>query len=294
MEQKRFPGRTYSLYVEHLGSKRLSCLHRRRQLSRGMEGEGGVEQVSGYQKQAEQLKASLELALPPVAVAFCDVVPPHVPSYDDVVPAGCVFWQEAATQTFVTSSKDHELCSVGVHTHHMSQASASQQVDLREVLQAMSGLDYLRENEVEAIPVVKREVKNVLYGPLAEVPVAPDVVLLFGHAQQGLILSEAAERVDGSVPPAMGRPACAIVPQVLNGGTAAVSLGCCGARTYLGVLSDSVALWALPGRKLDEYCEQIDVLARANRALAKFHERRRKDIESGERPSVRESLRRGS
>lgn len=248
--------------------------------------------MSDYQRQANQLMTSLELSLPPIAVAFCDVVPPNVPSYDGVAPAGCVFWQEAATQTFATSSKDHELCSIGVHTHHMSQASASQQVELRETLQAMSGLDYVREEEVAAIPVVQREVRHVLYGPLAAFPVVPDVVLLFAHAQQGLILSEAAGRVDASVPPAMGRPACAIVPQVLNHGLAAMSLGCCGARAYLDVMSDSVALWALPGSKLDQYCEQIDVLARANKTLTVFHERRRKDVASGERPTVRESLQR--
>jgi uncharacterized protein (DUF169 family) len=90
----------------------------------------------------------------------------------------------------------------------------------------------------------------------------------------------------------MGRPACAVVPQVLNHGHAAMSLGCCGARAYLDAWSDSVALWALPGSKLDQYCEQIEVFARANKTLSAFHERRRKDVESGERPTVRESLQR--
>ena len=33
--------------------------------------------------------------------------------------------------------------------------------------------------------------------------------------------------------PAMGRPACAVVPQAINSGQAALSLGCCGARAYL-------------------------------------------------------------
>jgi len=117
---------------------------------------------------------------------------------------------------------------------------------------------------------------------------------LFAHAQQGLILSEAAGRVDKDVPPAMGRPACAVIPQVLNQGYAAMSLGCCGARAYLDALSDSVAMWAFPGRKLDQYCEQIAVLARANKTLTAFHTRRRVDIESGQRPTVRQSLERVS
>ena len=248
--------------------------------------------MTNYQKLANDLMTSLELSLPPIAVAFSDVVPPNLSSYNDVVPAGCVFWQEAATRTFVTSAKDHELCAIGVHTHNMSPPSASHQAELQEALQAMSGLDYVREEEVAAIPVVQRQVRHVIYGPLADFPLDPEVVLLFAHARQGLILSEAVARVDKGMPPAMGRPACAVVPQVLNQGYAAMSLGCCGARAYLDALSDSVAMWALPGSKLDQYCEQIAVLARANKTLTAFHARRREDVESGKRPTVRQSLQR--
>jgi uncharacterized protein (DUF169 family) len=248
--------------------------------------------VSNYRKLADDLMHFLDLSLPPIAISFCDFAPANVPSYNGVVPAGCVFWQEAATRTFVTSAKDHALCAIGVHTHHISDVSGSQQGELQEVLKAMSGLDYVREEEVAAIPVVQREVKHVIYGPLADFPPEPDVVLLFAHAQQGLILSEAVARVDKSMPPAMGRPACAVVPQVLNGGSAAMSLGCCGARAYLDSLTDSVAMWAFPGSKLDQYCEEITVLARANKTLTTFHARRREDVESGQRPTVRQSLQR--
>jgi uncharacterized protein (DUF169 family) len=246
--------------------------------------------MSDYQKLAKDLMTSLELSLPPIALSFSDVAPLNVPSYDGVVPAGCVFWQEAATRTFVTSAKDHELCAIGVHTHHMSGASGSHQVELQEALKAMSGLDYVREEEVAAIPVIERQSRHVVYGPLADFPLDPEVVLLFVDARQGLILSEVAARVDKGMPPAMGRPACAVVAQVLNHGQAAMSLGCCGARAYLDSLNDSVAMWAFPGNKLDQYCEQIGILARANKTLTTFHTRRREDVESGERPTVRQSL----
>src|SRR5262249_12463770 len=168
-----------------------------------------------------------------IAISFSERIPAGVNSFDGVVPAGCVFWQLAATRTFATSTKDHELCSIGVHTHHMTQASASHQDELKQALEAMSRLDYVAEEEGGAKPVVRREVKHVIYGPLADFPIDPEVVLLFAHARQGLILSEAAARVDKDVPPAMGQPACAVVPQVLNQGYAAMSLGCCGARAYL-------------------------------------------------------------
>ena len=244
------------------------------------------------QQQAEQLIASLELSLPPIAIAFRDAVPDGVPEFDGSVPAGCVFWQEAAKRTFATSARHHALCSIGIHTLNLSQAPASQPEELRTTLEAMTGLDYVREEEVAAIPVVRREVKHALYGPLADFPADPEVVLLFADARQGLVLSEAVGRVDGGVPPAMGRPACAVVPQTLNHGLATMSLGCCGARAYLDALSDDTALWALPGGRLDQYCDQIVAFANANRTLAMFHERRRADVESGQRPTVRESLQR--
>ena len=244
------------------------------------------------QQQAEQLIASLELSLPPIAIAFRDAVPDGIPEFDGSVPAGCVFWQEAAKRTFTTSARHHALCSIGIHTLNLSQAPASQPEELRTTLEAMTGLDYVREEEVAAIPVVRREVKHALYGPLADFAADPEVVLLFADARQGLVLSEAVGRVDGGVPPAMGRPACAVVPQTLNHGLATMSLGCCGARAYLDALSDDTALWALPGGRLDQYCDQIVAFANANRTLAMFHERRRADVESGQRPTVRESLQR--
>ena len=243
-------------------------------------------------QQAVQLTTSLELSLPPVAVSFLDALPDGVAEFDGSVPAGCVFWQEAARRTFATSAEHHALCSIGIHTMNLSQAPASQPEELGAALKAMMGLDYVREDEVAAIPVARRETRHALYGPLADFPVEPDVALLFANSRQGLVLSEALARVDGGVPPAMGRPACAAVPQALNHGVATMSLGCCGARAYLDALSDDVAMWALPGSRLEPYCEQIAGFAQANATLAMFHERRRADVEAGKRPTVQESLQR--
>ena len=243
-------------------------------------------------QQAERLTAALELSLPPIAVAFPETLPDGVPEFDGSAPAGCVFWQEAAKRTFATSAGHHALCSIGIHTMNLVQAPTSQPEELRATLEAMMGLDYVREEEVAAIPVVRREVKHALYGPLGDFPVQPDVVLLFANARQGLVLSEALGRVDGGTPAAMGRPACAALPQAFNHGLATMSLGCCGARAYLDAMSDDVVLWALPGSRLERYCEQIATFANANRTLAMFHERRRADVEAGMRPTVRESLQR--
>jgi uncharacterized protein (DUF169 family) len=88
----------------------------------------------------------------------------------------------------------------------------------------------------------------------------------------------------------MGRPACAIVPQAMNTTRAALSLGCCGARAYLDALTDDVALWAIPGSRLDVYAERIAALAKANAVLTTFHQVRRGDVEDGKSPTIKESL----
>jgi len=51
-----------------------------------------------------------------------------------------------------------------------------------------------------------------------------------------------------------------------------------------------VALWAIPGSKLELYVERIAALAQANAVLTTFHQVRRKDVEDGKSPTIKESL----
>jgi uncharacterized protein (DUF169 family) len=175
-------------------------------------------------------------------------------------------------------------------THHMPIAAGTPQTNLNDALKVFGDLGYVRAEDIPNIPVLSKEVRNVVYAPLAATPLPPDVVLLFVDSQQGLIVTEAAQQVEPGIPPALGRPACAVVPQAVNTGRAALSLGCCGARAYLNVLTDDVALWALPGAKLAAYADRIAALAKANEILSQFHTLRRKDIESGMTPTIKESL----
>ena len=246
--------------------------------------------MSHYISQAKQISASLNLSIVPVAISFCDVVPSEIPMFDGRVAAGCEFWEKAASSLFATSAKDHQLCSIGLHTHNLSDAPASQQDELTMTLKVMTDLDYVRQEEVAAIPVRKESSKYVIYGPLANFPLSIDVVVVFANAQQGLILSEAIERVDKAIPLAMGRPACAVLPHVINNNQASMSLGCCGARSYIDALDDSAVLWALPGNKLQQYSEQIEIMASANNVLSSFHQRRKADVAAGKTLTIKESL----
>jgi uncharacterized protein (DUF169 family) len=163
-------------------------------------------------------------------------------------------------------------------------------MDLTDALGVFKQLGYVREEDVASIPVLPFQPQYVLYSPLAETPLPPDVVILFVNANQTLILSEATQQVENQNAPAMGRPACAVVPQVMNTGRAALSLGCCGARAYLDNLTDDVAVFAIPGAKLDSYAQRIHTLAKANSVLSEFHRIRRRAVVAGLTPTVSDSL----
>lgn len=242
---------------------------------------------------AKSLTDSLKLEQPPVAVAFQDQVPEGVKTFSGTVPAGCRFWQEAATQVFATLPQQHDLCSIGMYTHHLEDGPGVA-TDLQDALKVFGDLGYVRPEDMAFIPVLelpsRQAPKVVVYGPLAEIPVKPDVVLLFVEADQTLILSEASQQLENGLPPAMGRPACGVIPQALNTGRTALSLGCCGARAYLDVLTPDVALYAIPGSKLEAFTERVATLAAANAVLTRFHILRREEVEAGGHPTVKESL----
>jgi uncharacterized protein (DUF169 family) len=246
--------------------------------------------MNRYADISKMLVDCLRLTLPPIAICLTDRAPEGVPSYEGVAPAGCVFWEKAVSGAFVTSTRDHELCSIGVYTHNMVNPSSSYKPELETVLKVLDQMQYVRPQDVAEIPVSQREVSHVVYAPLAATPLPPDVVLLFAHSGQGLVITEAVQQVDANIPPALGRPACAVVAQALNTQRAALSLGCCGARAYLDALSDDYALWALPAPKLERYASCIETLAKANEVLGEFHRLRRIDVEAGTRPTYEQSM----
>src|SRR5262249_6248429 len=149
--------------------------------------------------------------------------------------------------------------------------------DRGDALAVFADLGYVRPEDIPLIPVLARRPSYVVYGPLAEAAAIPDVALLFVRADQTLVLSEASQSLEGGLPPAMGRPACAVIPQAKNTGRTALSLGCCGARAYLDVLTDDVALYAVPGERLEAFAGRVAELAKANDVLTVFHRIRRKD-----------------
>ncbi len=245
--------------------------------------------MQDYAGISTDIVSALKLKNPPIAICFADSVPDGFDAPANRAPAGCHFWEDATHSSFATAAADHSLCAIGVYTHNL-EPSPAQQADLMDAIKVFGELGYVRPEDLPLIPVLQSKPQHVLYSPLASMPLPPDVVLLFSDAAQTLILSEATQQVEGGNAPAMGRPACAIVPQVMNTGKAAMSLGCCGARAYLSLLTDSISIFAFPGARIEAYSERIVALASANAVLSKFHRIRLDEIHAGRNPTIQESL----
>jgi len=138
----------------------------------------------------------------------------------------------------------------------------------------MLSLKYLHADEVPEIPRRSQPFRYAVYQPLHSATGVPDIVIVRGEPRQIMILSEAA-RAAGSFSGAatMGRPACAMIPQVLADAGAAVSLGCIGNRVYTG-LPDGELYIALPGSRLADIARALETMLQANAALEQFHQAR--------------------
>ena len=216
----------------------------------------------------------LQLASPPIAIAFVEQPPPGVPHVSAMEPAGCGYWRRAAAgEVFFTVADDHKRCPVGAHTHNVP-LSESEQRELMGLVETMVGLSYLKLEEVPRIPKRRRPLRVAVYSPLASAPVEPDVVLVRGNARQLMLLAEAAQAAGvAGTSATMGRPTCAVLPEAINSSRTAASFGCVGNRVYTGA-AETDAYFAIPASQLEPLEENLTAIVRANQELEKFHRAR--------------------
>jgi uncharacterized protein (DUF169 family) len=220
------------------------------------------------------LRERLGLTRRPVAIAFRDTPPPGVKQFSGAEPSGCSFWRLAMEgRTFYTVPADHYNCPVGAHTHNIPLPS-ERAGELPQVLEVMTGLGYLKMDEVPGIARLPKTPGAIVYAPLGDTPVEPDVVLFIGPPGRLMLLQEAALRAGVAARvPFLGRPTCMALPAALAGGTVA-STGCIGNRVYTGAGDDELYV-AVPGRDISRVTEETETIAKANAALADYHRGRR-------------------
>ena len=223
---------------------------------------------------ATTLVDQLILTHQPVAIAFREQAPDGLPRIPKAGPAGCSYWKMASEgQIFYTEASDHYACPIGSHTHGIDLPEETAK-ELEGLVQTMVGIQYIRKEDIAAIPRRKKPFHVALYAPLASTPFEPDVILVRGSVKQLMVLVEAVQATGvPNTTSVMGRPTCAAIPEAIQSGGAITSLGCIGNRVYTG-LGDDEAYMAIPGPHLYEICEKLGALVEANNKLESFHRSR--------------------
>ena len=227
---------------------------------------------------SEQIQQLLNLQTVPVAVTFHHTRPDDVSRVEKTEASGCTYWRRAAEgKTFYTEAPDHYNCPIGCYTHNVELPDA-QVEELENTLGLMGELGYISMEEVPGIPRREDPFKTAVYSPLTDATDTPDVVIISGTPRQMMLLMEAATAAGiGTENGVMGRPTCAVVPAVIQGGRSVSSLGCIGNRVYTA-LSDDDFYFAFPGEHIEALVEKLATIVDANQALAEYHQQRQAEI----------------
>ena len=220
-----------------------------------------------------RLQQALSLAAPPIAITFSDAAPEGVAAVDAPmpeplpdgrtgrVPAGCVFWNHGTQSTFSTVKADHGNCSVGSLTHGFATLD---EVAGNSDVAALLETGWVTMDVVPQIPVVTEKPGAVTYGPLAETPMDPNVVLLRVNGKQMMVLSDAVPglRIEG-------KPQCHIVAIAKEQGEIAASVGCALSRVRTGMPATEMTC-AIPAAKVAHVIDAIETNAVADAAVARY------------------------
>jgi uncharacterized protein (DUF169 family) len=219
----------------------------------------------------------LSLKRRPVAVAFRSSPPPGIAKFGGTEPSGCSFWRLAAAErTFFTVPADHHNCPIGSYTHNIP-LPPERAAELPQTLSLMTQLGYLKMEEVPGIPRLPESPGVVIYAPLGDSPVDPDVVLVAGRPGRVMLLQEAAGRAGIAAPaPLLGRPTCMALPASLAQGVIA-STGCVGNRVYTDLGEDELYV-VIPGRDVARVAAEAQTIASANLKLSDYHRERRRAL----------------
>ena len=233
--------------------------------------------MNQYSSVETKISKLLGLNRRPVAVKFLESPPKGVTKFEGAEPSGCSFWRIAAAgKIFYTVPSDHYNCAVGSHTHNIP-LPPERAKELEQTLAFMTDIGYIKMEEVPGIPQLAKTPGAVVYSPLGETPVDPDVVIFAGLAAQVMLLQEAAHRAGRMAQfPMLGRPTCMAIPAAMAKG-AVTSSGCIGNRVYTD-LADGELYSMVPGKDLERVADELETIASANAKLHEYHRSRRQDI----------------
>jgi uncharacterized protein (DUF169 family) len=237
----------------------------------------GMVSVPNWSEIERRIRSAIKLARRPVAVTFLDAAPANVEKFSGTEPSGCSFWRLAADgRVFYTVPENHFNCAVGAYTHNIP-LSPEREKETEQTLKLMFELGYVKPEEVPQIPRLGKTPIAILYSPLGETPVVPDVVLFACKPAAAMLLNEAISRAGvASGVPALGRPTCMALPATMQHGSI-LSLGCIGNRVYTGLADEELYL-VLRGGDLAAVADTLGVITSANAALNDYAKGRRQEL----------------
>ena len=223
--------------------------------------------MTHYAGIAERLTKALALDIPPIALAFTNSPPENV-SGANRVAAACTFWRTAEEGVFCAPPQAHAACEPGAMTMGFTITPEIQELidELKQdpgktrSLGCASGVEAAGEPLSEA---AGRDDPGILYGPLADFPIEPDVVLVWLIARHAMTFNKAASLGGWANDPPFvtpATPACSGVPIARTKGAATVSLGCLGLRQRTRIADDRM-LGALPGRRIEAAAADLERIA---------------------------------
>lgn len=225
-----------------------------------------------HRKISQEIVSALNLAIPPVALTFVDGQPEGIEIIEGEVPSFCAFWRLAETQVFYAPADKHYNCPIGAMVLGIDMPPEVQE-ELKTLVEKMCHSSYLCEDEPANIPTLSNQKGGVVYGPLKDFPIEPQLILMWLTPAQAMIFNEAlgsCKWAESSQTMALGRPACTAIPTALNQSSFAQSLGCAGMRTFTEIGDDQI-LAILNFREADSFLENMKVTLAANKEMEKYY-----------------------
>jgi uncharacterized protein (DUF169 family) len=150
------------------------------------------------------------------------------------------------------------------------------QQDLMGLVEKMCNCNYISIEETEKIPTLQKKKEGIVYGPLKDFPIEPDLILIWLTPRQAMLYNETVGNIRWTAPPvtAFGRPACAALPVAFENSESTLSLGCMGMRTFTEISGDRL-LAVLPGNKAQNFLDAFESTIKANQMMQAFYEERK-------------------
>lgn len=133
-----------------------------------------------------------------------------------------------------------------------------------EDVQGILAAEWVTPEEAMQLPVVKDSYSHVVYGPLADTPIDPDVILLRVNAFQGMVMLDAFGGMD-----VVGKPQCHIIPLAKEQNKIAMSTGCMLSRIRTG-MSPQEMTCTIPAARLAEVVDKLETRRKANSAVGAY------------------------